>query len=162
MDTLKQHLYITKSHHGDGIHVVISLVQPTTVVNGREYAEVSPTSCLEIGHKRILPTEHRRNSSHSIWGSHPVANTPFFLAYVVVPLPPRYTWFRAIQITPRTDLPLLSFRLVRSGLFNTPSSWCRFIPSSRWELVTLGTTRDHLHEISRVNPGVLKQPPPCI
>ena len=41
MDTLKQHLYITKSHHGDGLHVVISLVQPTTVVNGREYAEVS-------------------------------------------------------------------------------------------------------------------------
>ena len=42
MDTLKQHLYITKAHHGDGLHVVISLAQPTTVVNGREYAEVSP------------------------------------------------------------------------------------------------------------------------
>ena len=89
-------------------------------------------------------------SAHSIflkeiyyyWDSHPVANTPFFLAPVVGAHDhPRVLGFRAIQITPRTDLPLLFRRLVWSE--PKPSSWCRFIPSSMWELVTLGTTRNH-------------------
>jgi len=128
-------------------------------------------------HLRVLNREYAEVSSHIVSGDRSQAHTIVLIVSRVLTqspiLPssllmwlcyyhPRIPGFRAIQITPRTDLPLLSFRLVRSGLFNTPSSWCRFIPSSRWELVTLGTTRDHLHEISRVNPGSLKQPPPYI
>ena len=128
-------------------------------------------------HLRVLNREYAEVSSHIVSGDRSQAHTIVLIVSGVLTqspiLPssllmwlcyyhPRIPGFRAIQITPRTDLPLLSFRLVRSGLFNTPSSWCRFIPSSSWELVTLGTTRNHLHEISRVNPGVLNSQPPCI